>query len=89
MQLEWDERKRGANLAKHGLDFADAERFDWDGATIKPDPRSYDEQRYWAYGMMDGRLHLVAYTLRDEAIRIISFRRANKRERKRYGPPVA
>ncbi len=88
MQLEWDERKRAANLAKHGLDFADAERFDWIGATVVPDTRgAYDEERFRAFGMFEGRMHSIAYAQREGSIRIISFRIANRTERKRYGAP--
>jgi len=37
IQLEWDETKRLTNLKKHGLDFADALEFDWDGVAAYPD----------------------------------------------------
>jgi uncharacterized DUF497 family protein len=87
MELEWDEPKRLANLAKHGLDFADVPKLDWDGATFVEDQRrDYPEPRYWAFAMHGKRLHLVAFCLRGRKVRIISFRKANNREMKRYGP---
>jgi len=83
----WDETKRQINLAKHGLDFADVVRMDWDNATILKDSRfDYREERYWAFAMLDGRLHMVAFTRRGSVVRIISFRVANKKEVRRHGP---
>jgi uncharacterized DUF497 family protein len=85
-EVEWDEAKRLANLAKHGADFADVPFMDWDNATILKDERfDYPEPRFWAFGMLRGRLHLAAYCLRVKIIRVISFRKANAREAKRYG----
>jgi uncharacterized DUF497 family protein len=84
--FEWDEKKRRSNFAKHGLDFADVARMDWEKATILRDVRfDYGEARYWAFGMMDGRLHMVAFTRLRHGARIISFRRASRKERKSYG----
>lgn len=85
-EIEWDEAKRRLNLAKHKVDFADVPYMDWEHATILPDTRfSYPEPRFWAFGMLNGRLHLVAYCERGNRIRIISFRKANAREVKRHG----
>jgi len=76
MELEWNEFKRRANLAKHGLDFADAPKLDWDNATFVEDRRkTYSEPRYWAFAMLGARLHLVAFCLRGTKVRIISFAR--------------
>jgi hypothetical protein len=85
-EIEWDEAKRLANIAKHGADFADVPFMDWDHATILEDVRfDYPEPRFWAFGMLRGRLHLAAYCVRADNIRVISFRKANAREIKRYG----
>ncbi|HTQ13344.1 MAG TPA: BrnT family toxin [Rhizomicrobium sp.] len=85
MIVEWDEAKRRANLSKHGADFADVPFLDWDTATVLPDSRfDYPERRFWAFGMLRGRLHLVAFCIRGERIRIISFRKANRKEVKRH-----
>jgi uncharacterized DUF497 family protein len=87
MEFEWDEGKRAVNLAKHGLDFADVERFDWGAAAIGRDLRvDYGEERFTAYGVMDGRLVVIVFTHRLNATRIVSLRRANRKERRIYGP---
>jgi uncharacterized DUF497 family protein len=86
MELEWDEAKRRSNLRKHGLDFDDAKFLDWDNATVIEDTRfTYPEPRYWAFARWNGRLHMVAFCMRGDRVRIISFRKANDREAKRYG----
>lgn len=87
MELEWDEAKRLSNLEKHGLDFTDAPKLDWDNATFIQDRRKdYPEPRYWAFAMLGKRLHIVTFCLRGMKVRLISFRKANDRETRRYGP---
>ena len=83
MQFEWDREKRLTNLSKHGLDFAEVERFDWDRAHITPHLRS-NERRFVALGYVDNRLHVLVYVHRGANRRIISFRKANRREERRY-----
>jgi uncharacterized DUF497 family protein len=83
MDFEWDERKRNANFEKHGLDFIDAVRVFSSPYVVAPS--SYgSEKRYLATGIFKGRFVTIIYTLRGEAIRIISFRRARHVERKTY-----
>lgn len=85
MRYEWDANKRIANLAKHGVDFAHAEGFDWSSATEAIDDRTdYGEERWVALGLIGNRLHVLTYTLRGENIRLISLRKANGRERESY-----
>jgi uncharacterized DUF497 family protein len=85
MMLEWDEAKRLANLRKHGVAFAKAEEFDWEGATAAPDLRfDYGEKRVIAFGEFRGRLHVMIYVERDGRKRLISFRPANAREVRRH-----
>ena len=87
MEFEWDEAKRQLNLVKHGLDFADMTRFPWDVAAIGQDLRfDYGEDRFTAYGNMDGRLLVIVFTLRGNTMRLVSVRRGNRKERKIYGP---
>lgn len=85
MEFEWDPKKAEANRRKHGIEFLDAVIvFDDDrGITlIDEDPR---EERYVTFGMDAlGRMLAVSYTLRGDAIRIISARRATSRERAQY-----
>jgi len=86
MEFEWDEAKRASNLAKHGLDFAELRRVDWAAAHIGRDDRfDYGEERYTAYSDLDGHLVVIIFTWRGEAMRIVSLRRANKREIRIYG----
>jgi uncharacterized protein len=85
MDLEWDEAKRRLNLTNHGLDFGSVPRFDFENATYIPDDRKdYGEVRIVATGHLDDRLCVLCFTMRREALRIISLRKANDREKKRY-----
>ena len=78
---ELDETKRKKNLANHGVDFSAIESFDWEQAIVERDERrDYAEARYAALGPIDGRLHVVVFTIRGGNYRIISLRKANKRE---------
>jgi uncharacterized DUF497 family protein len=87
MEFEWDEAKRAANLAKHGLDFADLARFDWAAAiVIASRRRDYGKDRFQAFALVDGRLSQVTFVRRGLVNRIISFRRASRRERRRHAP---
>ena len=84
-EFEWDENKRRINLEKHGLDFADARWVFTDEAYVTPDTRKeYGERRYTLYGPLFGRIVVVTFVVRDDAIRIISMRKANSREQKSY-----
>ena len=76
----WDEAKRQANIAKHGIDFADATRFDWDTALFGESQFVDFEQRELVIGLIDQVLCTMVYTETDEAIRIISLRRATRLE---------
>ena len=83
---EWDEAKRQKNLAKHGVDFAAIEAFEWEKAVVEPDMRRrYGEDRYKALGSINGRLHAAVFTLRSGNVRLISLRKANSREEQKYG----
>jgi uncharacterized DUF497 family protein len=85
MDFEWDEAKNRRNLAKHGISFEEAAR-----VLAVPrlrevdDRRTYGETRFRAYGMVEGRLLCVVYTLRGDRVRIISARRASRVERRTY-----
>ena len=81
VKYQWDENKNRANKAKHGLSFEDAERFDWNTALILTDDREdYGEDRMIAQGFIDARLYILVFTRRGENIRIISLRKASKKE---------
>ena len=86
MIYEWNETKRQKNLATHGVDFSAVESFVWEKAVVIPDTRRiYGEPRLLAYGPIEGRLYCTVFTVRKGIIRLISLRKANSREVKRYG----
>ncbi|MEM8597751.1 MAG: BrnT family toxin [Pseudomonadota bacterium] len=84
MQLEWDEAKRLATIAKHGVDFRDLERFKWHEALAFPPQVIEGETRWREIGPLDDRLVYVVYTEREDRTRIISARVATKLEKKLY-----
>ena len=81
----WDEAKRRSNLAKHGVDFAIAERFDFHTAWIREDAsEAYGERRDIAVGWIDDALYVYVYTLRDKEDHAISLRKATPKEQRGY-----
>lgn len=88
MDFEWDPAKAASNLAKHGIDFAEAAQVLGDpDRRERIDPRSRGEPRFQAIGIASGRILFVSYTLRGAVYRIISVRRASRREREAYPVP--
>ncbi|MFY9986946.1 MAG: BrnT family toxin [Chthoniobacterales bacterium] len=85
MEYEWDAAKRRRNLAIHGVDFSAIECFEWESAIVDEDRRGdYSETRYSALGLINGRVHSLVFTLRDGNYRIISLRKANRREVRKW-----
>ena len=87
MLCEWDTKKAAQNVAKHGVPFEYASRvFVDDTHQLDSDDtrRDYREERRITIGKIDGRLFVVAYTLRSEVVRLISARKANEREQRQY-----
>jgi len=85
MNYEFDTAKDESNFDKHGLSLADAEGFEWETAVVHEDARKpYAEQRFEATGLIGERLHVMICCLRSNAVRVISLRKANSREVKRY-----
>lgn len=85
MQFIWDEQKRQINLAKHGLDFADAHKVFAGAIILFEDQRfDYGEQRMIAVGLLDVTVVVIVHLDNDNTIRIISMRRATKNEQKTY-----
>ena len=83
--LEWDERKRWANLGKHGLDFADCvEVFSGPVQRMVDSRFDYGEVRFQTYGLLRGRVVLVIHTEDDGVVRVISMRKANQHEQENY-----
>jgi len=86
MKIIWDPNKAKRNFHKHNIRFSDAESvlFDPYALTIE-DTTSEDEQRYVSTGMDSlGRILVVVFTYSGNEIRLISARRAIKKERQHY-----
>jgi len=83
--VEWDADKAAANLAKHGIDFADAAAVLEDEAALTMPDGDPDEERFVTLGLDAlGRLLTVTYTWRGDEPRLISARKASRRERRQY-----
>ena len=83
--FEWDPGKAVVNLAKHGIDFADATEVLFDAMAITVPDEERDEERFVTIGRdAFSRILVVIHTWREDRIRIISARRATRRERKHY-----
>lgn len=85
MKLTFDPKKEDANLSKHHVSLAEAAFLEWNNALIWPDQRrDYGEDRHVALVPMNQRLYFVAFVDRKIVRRIISLRKANKREFDHY-----
>lgn len=86
MQFEWDEAKNSENIRKHQIDFADvSEMFDNPMLIEEDDRFDYGEERWFGIGFLGNGVAVVVWTERHgDVIRIISARRANRYERKRF-----
>lgn len=81
--IVFDPEKDAANIVKHGVSLSRAETMFVDDALIEiDDRRDYGEPRWILYGEIDGRLHVLAFTVREGITRAISLRKANDREQK-------
>ena len=86
MKFTYDPAKNEKNIAKHGISFELAYDCEWTLAKYDIDNRNeYRETRYSVMVPLYSRLHNIVFTYRDDTLRIISFRKANARERKKYG----
>jgi len=86
MEFEWDEGKAARNLAKHGVPFPYAARvfLDPHRSDGEDSRRDYSEERRLTLGVIEGRVFAVAYVWREKVVRLISARKANEREQKKY-----
>lgn len=85
MQITFDPVKDVLNRSKHGISLSDASAFDWDTALYWIDRRrDYLEQRMCALGRIAGRVHVAVFVARAGTLRMISLRKANPREERRY-----
>ena len=85
MKIDSDPVKSQQNVETRGLSFEQVYQFEFTTATFETDDRAdYGEVRINAIGFINQRLHHLTYTLRGETIRVISLRKANNREKKKY-----
>jgi len=85
MEITFDQGKSETNLHERGFGFELAAEFDFAAAFFWVDDRfDYGETRHCALGPVHGRIYALVFTETETGIRIISFRKANKREVKRY-----
>jgi uncharacterized DUF497 family protein len=83
VEITYDPAKNEKNIRERGLSFDRAVEFDFKTAEIDPVFRN-EEVRYLAKGTLNGRLHVLCFKHVQGGIRVISFRKANKREVRRY-----
>lgn len=85
MTVSYDPKKNEANISLRGISFDRAADFEWSSALIVEDTRKdYGETRFQALGFIEERLHVLVFTPRADDIHVISLRKANRREVKRY-----
>jgi uncharacterized DUF497 family protein len=85
LNIEFDDNKNVLNIAKHGVNMAIAAHLEWDLALVRQDDRmDYGETRWCALVPQASILYFVAYAQRGDALRVISLRKANRREVKNY-----
>lgn len=85
MRITFDPAKRAQTLQDRGLDFADAGRvFDGPEFTQIDDRKDYPEVRYQTYGLLGERLVMLAWTPLPDGIHVISMRKCNDREQRKF-----
>ncbi len=85
MEIRYDPKKNERNIRERGLSFERVAEFKFDSAWfVEDERRNYGETRIRALGYLDGRLHVLVFTVTSTTLRVISLRRANRREVKRY-----
>ena len=85
MRFEWDESKNQRNIRKRGIPFEQVEGFDFESALFVIDSRQdYGEARIRALGLIGERLYALVFTVRGGGLRVISLRKASKREERKY-----
>ena len=80
MEFEFDARKSKSNLAKHGIDFQDAQALWNDPDVIELPARTTDEPRFLTVGRISGTCWSAIVTYRSNRVRIISVRRSRREE---------
>jgi len=85
-EFEWDEKKNKTNLKKHNISFEIAKEVFKDTNRIEAEDtrKDYGEKRFVTIGKVKNLILTVVYTIRNTAKRLISARRASKKEREYY-----
>jgi uncharacterized DUF497 family protein len=85
MRITFDPAKNERNIAARGLSFERVAELDWNTVLLVEDTRrDYGETRARVFAFLDGRLHIAVVTPRGEDLRVISFRRASRKEERLY-----
>ena len=85
MRLTFDPAKNARNIVERGLSFERVAELDWETAVSQEDTRKdYGETRIQVLAFLGKRLHAAVVTIRSDALHVISFRRANRKEVKWY-----
>jgi len=86
LRFVWDKKKNAANIMKHGVSFIEAENVFTDPKCIErhDNKHSFSEDRWMVIGLYGSVVYNVIFTERNGKIRIISARKANKKEIERY-----
>ena len=85
MNIGYDPGKNEKNIAERGISFGQVAEFEWSSALIVEDSRKdYGEPQFQALGFIGKRLHALVFTPRAGQVHVISLRKANRREVKRY-----
>ena len=85
MEIDFDPSKDAKNFRERGLSFARVKNFDFESAIVRQDVRKdYPEPRFVALGFLGERLHVLCFSEIAAGIRVISLRKANRREVKAY-----
>ena len=86
MRITFDPAKNARNIAERSLPFDRVADLDWETAiAVEDDRKDYGERRLRVMALLGPRLHVTVITFRGDAMRVISFRKANSREIKLYG----
>jgi len=85
VRITYDQQKRELTLTRRGLDFEDAPKI-FEGRTFSlvDDRKDYGEKRTATFGKLNDRMVVVVWTQRDDAHHIISMRKCNEREQRKY-----
>ena len=86
MNISFDPAKNAKNIAERGLSFELVANLEWEKAVAQEDTRrDYGERRVRVSGLIGERLHVAVITMRGATVHVISFRKANDREVRKYG----